>query len=153
LERSWRTIWIYPAPVCTSRPAQTSLKLRCQRIHSSGLPDLNILKVFVIFLLIRAPGSADNSSFRLLVFSPMEFSFSGILVELGHKGIMAFAKALTCLSFFGIGLDMELVIVDPLLFVVVDVQVFKLQILLLDGTVSSTVVAMLNAAFRPLELH
>jgi hypothetical protein len=30
---------------------------------------------------------------------------------------------------------------------------FKLQILLLDGAVSSTVVAMLNAAFWPLELH
>jgi hypothetical protein len=79
----------------------------------------------------------------------MEFSFSGIHVELGHNGIVAFAKALTCLSFFGIGSDMELVMVDLLLFNVVDVQVADSACC---GAVSSTVVAMLNAAFRPLEL-
>jgi hypothetical protein len=46
----------------------------------------------------------------------MELSFSGAHVKLGHNaGIVALAKALTCLSFFGIGLDMELVIADLLL--------------------------------------
>jgi hypothetical protein len=79
----------------------------------------------------------------------MEFSFSGIHVELGHIGIMALAKALTCLSFFGIGLDMELVIVDVLLLNVVDVQV---AVSACCGAVSSTVVVMLIAAFGPLEL-
>jgi hypothetical protein len=45
---------------------------------------------------------------------------------------------------------MELVIVHPLLFNVVDVQVADSACC---GAVNSTVVAMLNAAFRPLELH
>jgi hypothetical protein len=113
LERRWRTIRICPAPVCTpSKPTHASLKSRRQSIHSSGLPDLKILKLFVVFLPIKAPGSDDDSSLRLLVFSPIEFSFSGTHVELGHNGIMALAKALICLSFFGIGLDTALVTAD-----------------------------------------
>jgi hypothetical protein len=76
-----------------------------QRIHLPGLPERKILKLLVRVLPSLLPDSVESSSFKLLVFSPIKFSFSGTQVALGQSGIMALAKAL-------IGFDIEFVIFD-----------------------------------------
>jgi hypothetical protein len=57
-------------------------------------------------------GNSKGPRQRGHCLSQTEFSFSGIHVDLGHKGIVALAKALTCLCFFRIGSDIPLVIAD-----------------------------------------
>jgi hypothetical protein len=43
-------------------------------------------------------GSVDNSSLRLLIFLPTEFSFSGTQVALSQRGMIGLAKALMGLA-------------------------------------------------------
>ena len=98
---------------------QTSAKSEHQSIHSSGEPNLKILKTLERVLPSLFPGSILNSSLRLLIFSPFEFSFSGTQVALGQRGMIALAKAFTGFCFLGIGFDNALVIVDCRFVVVV----------------------------------
>jgi hypothetical protein len=45
------------------------------------------------------PGSVLNLRFKLLIFSPFAFSFSGTHVTLGQRGMMALVKALVGFRF------------------------------------------------------
>jgi hypothetical protein len=83
------------------------------RIHSSGVPALKMLKLFVIVLPFMLPGSVDKVNLRLRVFSPAWFALSWThLLALGQSGIIGCAKAFWSFAFFGTGLDIESVIVD-----------------------------------------
>jgi hypothetical protein len=80
----------------------------CITIQLQGdnrFPDLRISKLFVMFLPIEAPGSVDDSSLRLFVFSPTEFSFSGtqvfskrkqLFLVWTHLGLPAWCAVMNC---------------------------------------------------------
>jgi hypothetical protein len=63
-------------------------------------------------LPFKLPGSVLSSSFKLIIFSPFTFSFSGSHVALGQRGMMALVKALVGFCFLGIGFGKELVMID-----------------------------------------
>ena len=93
-------------------PVQTLLWSARHKIHSLGEPERKILKLLVRVFPSLFPGSVDNSSFKLRIFSPAAFSFSGTQVALGQRGIIGLAKALYVFGFFGIVFDNAFVMVD-----------------------------------------
>jgi hypothetical protein len=91
-------------------PVRISQKSCHHSVHSSGVPDLKILNVFVNAFPFKLPGSVDRVNFEVQFFSPASLFLSGTHTALGQSGMTGLAKAFWSSGHLGMGLDIEFVI-------------------------------------------